>query len=150
MKVSDVTSTEIAIDDPSGPRGFALNVSVANPQGQVDGPVETRYSIDPNASANGTTQATANATTESMATESPPSNATASGTARSVGVSEGTRETTGMTGSGADTSATERTGSRPGANATDTQSTGTSGPGFGVVVGIVALLTVALFVMRRR
>ena len=130
VEIADVTNTEIAIDDPSGPRGFALDASVANPQGQVDGPVETRYSIDPNAQATGTQATTPN------------------GTVRETGTNGGTMEATGTTESNTEASATATTRRESNATTTGTESTETSGPGFGVVVGVVAVLVVGLFVRR--
>ena len=138
VEIADVTNTEIAIDDPSGPRGFALNVSVANPQGQVDGPVETRYSIDPNAQAPGTTPNTTSAVTPN-------------GTTGTTGTGEGTTQTTTeATAMSTTAPGTGTTSSASSANATDTRSTGASGPGFGIVVAVVALLALGLFAMRRR
>ncbi|PSP73787.1 hypothetical protein BRC86_08110 [Halobacteriales archaeon QS_3_64_16] len=58
VRIDGVRNTEIAIPDPQGPRGFALDASVSDPQGSTDGPVELRYSIDPNATAPNATNAT--------------------------------------------------------------------------------------------
>lgn len=137
VEIADVTNTEIAIDDPSGPRGFALNVSVANPQGQVDGPVETRYSIDPNASVNETANGTvSNATTRT----------TAATTDAGTGATTKGTETSGSTG---DASPTGTTSGESSTDTAGTEPTETSGPGFGVVVGVVVVLVVGLFVSRR-
>ena len=141
VKIADVTNTEIAIADPEGLRGFALNVSVANPQGQVDGPVETRYTIDPNAQVTETTRVSSNGTASNETNQS--------GTA-TTGTSEGTTAGTGTSGSGAEASPTGTTGDQSEANATGTETTGASGSGFGVGVALVALLAIALLALRQQ
>jgi PGF-CTERM protein len=159
VEVADVTNTEIAIENPSGLRGFALDVAVGNSQGQFDGPVEVRYTIDPNAQATRTTTGSAttpNATTTgSTATESLTPNVTTGATmsnetARATESSERTTtEAMETAGSNTETSTSKTMGRQLSPNTTGTEPTETSGPGFGLVVGVVALLVIGLFVARR-
>jgi PGF-CTERM protein len=125
IEVIGIDSLEIAIQNLQGPRGFALDVRVLDGQGGADGPVETRYTLDPNASAR-----TATATT--TATSEPTSNAGG---------------TTTMGDQSSATTGPARTTAAPSANETTeegTETTSTTGPGFGIVAAIVALLAATL------
>ncbi|PSP73786.1 hypothetical protein BRC86_08105 [Halobacteriales archaeon QS_3_64_16] len=51
VRVFGVTNTDVALRNAQTLRGFALRASATGPQGNTDGPVEARYTIDPNATA---------------------------------------------------------------------------------------------------
>lgn len=161
VNVRGVRNTEIAIPDPQGPRGFALDVSASGPQGNTDGPVEVRYTIDPDATAPNATQ-TANASTQTTgtaagqnATNTTTAAATETATANGTAVNG-----TAMNGTVAETSTTTTSTATQTATATATatatqtttggQQTETTGPGFGALAAVVALLAAALLATRRR
>ena len=49
VRVFGITNTEIALRNAQTLRGFALRASATGPDGNTDGPVEARYTIDPEA-----------------------------------------------------------------------------------------------------
>ena len=128
VKVSDVTSSEIAIENPRGTRGFVVGVRALTGRGQGDGPVQVRYGLDPNASS--TTPAADGTMSETNTTEGTPASASSeeSTTAKS------TDSTTTPSANGG----------------SENETTSATGPGFGVVATVVALLAVALLATKRR
>jgi len=131
IEVTEVDSSEIAIQNPQGPRGFALNVRVLDGQGHGDGPVETRYTLDPNAST------TVDTATTTVATSEPTSNAS---------------ETTTMGGQSSTTMGSTPTTTAASADGTaeeGTETTSATGPGFGIVAAVVALLAATLLATNR-
>jgi PGF-CTERM protein len=215
VRVDNVRNTEIAIPDPQGLRGFALDVTTSDPQGNTDGPVEVRYTIDPNATAPNATESNvsapnasasntrtpdpaggastststdtgtltavrAGATDTATATETTTESATATemtagmttttaaeatttratteaamttgaATTEAATTTETTTETTTAT---AEATATETSTDAPASTAAETagggQATETTGPGFGLLAAVIALLAVALLTRRRR
>ena len=217
VRVDNVRNTEIAIPDPQGLRGFALDVTTSDPQGNTDGPVEVRYTIDPNATApnatgsnvsapnasasntrtpdpaggastststdtgtltavraGATDTATATETTTESATatemtaeattttttaaEATTTGAIATETATTTEAATTTKTTTEAatteTTTTAEATATETTTDPPASTAAETagggQATETTGPGFGLLAAVIALLAVALLTRRRR
>lgn len=176
VRVFGVTNTDVALRNAQTLRGFALRASATGPQGNTDGPVEARYTIDPNATAeqtpteaangSGMTGAATNTSTTSndtgttgntsmaedanvtTSTSEASENATAeAGTANeSAGMAETTSTDTATSTSTESASATTE-GSQGGSGG---QATETTGPGFGLLVGLVALLAAGLLAARRR
>ena len=72
VRVDNITNSEIAIANPKGPRGFALNVGVAGPRGNFDGPVEVRYALDPTARVSTAALTTPTAQPTTTSTTPPP------------------------------------------------------------------------------
>jgi PGF-CTERM protein len=182
VRVFGVTNTDVALRNAQTLRGFALRASATGPQGNTDGPVEARYTIDPNATAqqtptegtngSGAEAAAANASTTSndtgmagntsmaenasttASTSEASENATAeAGTANeSTGMAE-TTETTSTNAATATPTSTESTQPATTENnqgGSGGQATETTGPGFGLLVGLVALLAAGLLAARRR
>jgi len=211
VRVDNVRNTEIAIPDPQGLRGFALDVTTSDPQGNTDGPVEVRYTIDPNATAPNATESNvsapnasasntrtpdpaggastststdagtltavrAGATDTATATETTTESATATEmtagmtttTAAEATTTRATTEAATTTGAAtteaatttetttatAEATATETSTDAPASTAAETagggQATETTGPGFGLLAAVIALLAVALLTRRRR
>lgn len=203
VNVYGVTNTEIAIQNPQSLRGFALDVSATGPQGNTSGPVEARYTIDPNATAqrtptdsadnsnaNGSTNDTDTGTDNSTetdtgstatATETATATATATPTATVTAApieSDSTSTVAAVTAvvetiEPTETTTTEETSTdtatetaepteastmteeatepaTTGGNESGGQATDTTGPGFGLLVALVALLAAGLLATRRR
>ena len=210
VRVDNVRNTEIAIPDPQGLRGFALDVTTSDPQGNTDGPVEVRYTIDPNATAPNATESNvsapnasasntrtpdpaggastststdtgtltavrAGATDTATATETTTESATATEmtagmttttaaeatttratteAAMTTGAATTTETTTETTTATAEATATETSTDAPASTAAETagggQATETTGPGFGLLAAVIALLAVALLATRQR
>ena len=203
VNVYGVTNTEIAIQNPQSLRGFALDVSATGPQGNTSGPVEARYTIDPNATAqrtptdsadnsntsgatNDTDTGTDNSTetdtgSTATATETATATATATPTATVTAApieSDSTSTAAAVTAvvetiEPTETTTTEETSTdtatetaepteastmteeatepaTTGGNESGGQATDTTGPGFGLLVALVALLAAGLLATRRR
>lgn len=203
VNVYGVTNTEIAIQNPQSLRGFALDVSATGPQGNTSGPVEARYTIDPNATAqrtptdsadnsnaNGSTNDTDTGTDNSTetdtgstatATETATATATATPTATVTAApieSDSTSTAAAVTAvvetiEPTETTTTEETSTdtatetaepteastmteeatepaTTGGDESGGQATDTTGPGFGLLVALVALLAAGLLATRRR
>lgn len=169
VQLFGLTNTEIALRNARGLRGFALRASATGPQGNTDGPVEARYAINasatpqqtPTEGANdsGTEAAATNASTTSNGSgmaENTSAAANASATASTSAASEsttaeaGTTETTSTDTTTATASSTETQATTEGGQGGGGQATETTGPGFGLLVGLVALLAAGLLAARRR
>jgi PGF-CTERM protein len=174
VRVFGVTNTEIALRNPQTLRGFALRASATGPQGNTSGPVEARYAIDPNAtarqtptdeasgsggndsngndSANDTDTDTETATTAVNTTETNTTERTSTDTATSM-ENASTTAATGtpeMTETSTTQEATDTATTDGGEGGGGGQATETTGPGFGLLVALVALLAAGLLATRRR
>jgi PGF-CTERM protein len=181
VRVFGVTNTEIALRNARSLRGFALRASATGPQGNTDGPVEARYTIDPDATpqqtptegANGSGAGAAGAdanmtsndtgmaetadmaenasTTASTSEASENTTAEAGMASESTGMDEPTEATSTDTATATPTSAesTQPATTEGNDGGSGGQATETTGPGFGLLVGLVALLAAGLLAARR-
>ena len=180
VRVFGVTNTDIALRNAQTLRGFALRASATDPEGNTDGPVEARYTIDPNATAQQTPTPEANGsegageddgTTDETSAETPMNETTRTELTSTDETANGSETSTSDTSTNASATAMGETTRMANATSTDAQTstattqpattggnegasggqaTETTGPGFGLVAGLVALLAAGLLATRRR
>lgn len=160
MLVSGVTNTDVAVPNARGLRGFNLAVSATGGQGDTDGPVQTLYSIDPNATAEANSTEDTETDGNATALGGPPGTDGEDTTVETPGTPDSETSNGGETmsepaanGSAADATTNESTmapATTEGNNVSGGQATETDGPGFGLVVSVVALLAAGLLATRRR
>lgn len=177
VRVFGVTNTDIALRNAQTLRGFAIRASATSPEGNTDGPVEARYAIDPEATpqqtptdeANGSDGASEDSdTTDETSTETAmneTSEATSiddvndTSTNVTTTATSAMNETTGTptatstdatTEAGTPTETTQPATTSGNEGASGGQATETTGPGFGLVAGLIALLAAGLLATRRR